>query len=164
MMWTDDQIQQLITCTKTITRAPGKLKLQSGHFRTDFELTSEAGDHVFRVFIRYNAMFMENFSVGLDYKSGKEEGTICLYRCNGPHGDTRPGGHHGKPHIHYATAETIDSDRRSESNITQTAEFVTWQDALAYFVRHVRIFGAEEYFDFLNSQQLEFGLDGLDDE
>ena len=49
------------------------------------------GSAMFRVFIRQNTNFIENFSIGLLYHTGDRMlRTIALVRYNGPHGETSP--------------------------------------------------------------------------
>lgn len=61
-------LQELIVMPKLITVQPGKnFKSENGHSRKEFECQSDNGRHTFRVFIRFNNEFPENFSVGLIY-------------------------------------------------------------------------------------------------
>ena len=69
---TDEEIAQMIGAPKTIvSKTPMKgYREQNGHRRCDVELRSESvGDGTFRVFVRQNLMFIENFSIGLRYRS-----------------------------------------------------------------------------------------------
>jgi hypothetical protein len=86
--YTDEYIEELITCPKRITEPPPKeMKKERGHWKKSFGVESEDGDHRFTVFIRYNDEFIEI-----------------------------------------------------------TDRYTSWQEALQYFLKHVNIKGAAEFF------------------
>lgn len=147
MEYTDEHIEELITCPKEVTDPPPKeMKKERGHWKKSFELESKDGDHRFLAFIRYNDEFIENFSVGLIYNPRERRGKIHLLRCNGPHGGTREFDHHDKPHIHKAKPEIINQELNSETYIEVTDRYASWQEALQFFIRRVNIKNAAEHF------------------
>lgn len=147
MDYTDDLIMHLLSCPKHVTKRPQKdMKKDGGQWKNGFEVVSDDGLYRFSVFIRYNDAFNENFSVGLIYHPQDEPGAIHLLRCNGPHGETRAGGHHDSTHIHIASADAINAGKKSDSGIETTAAYASWQEALIYFIKRVNIRDAEKYF------------------
>lgn len=117
-----------------------------GHMKNNFEVESEDGAYRFFVFIRYNEIFFENFSIGLNYNPREEKGSLLLYRCNGPHGGTRQWDHHDRPHIHTAKAEALNQKLNSETKIEPTTHYASWQDALQFFLKRTHIKDAHLYF------------------
>ena len=105
---TDQDIYRLIHLPKTIlSKTPFTgYREENGYKRCDLDLQAVDGSAMFRVFIRQNTNFIENFSIGLLYHTGDRMlRTIALVRYNGPHGETsrNPDGHFGNPHIHRIT-------------------------------------------------------------
>jgi hypothetical protein len=75
MTFDDKLIKKLLTCEKEIVQAPGKLKLERGHYRIGFEMQSKDNEFHFGAFGRFNAVFQENFSIGLVYNPKHEKGS-----------------------------------------------------------------------------------------
>jgi len=108
MEFTDKLISELIKHEKRIVQAPSKeLKEDRGYLKNNFTLEAINSNDQFKVFIRINSTFRENFSVGLDYCPRSEKGSYCLLRCNGRHGEHQLFPHHQFYHIHLAKAEFI---------------------------------------------------------
>jgi hypothetical protein len=149
--YTDAQLEALRGCAKTITGPPRhEMKLDRGSWRDEMRLTSADGAEDFRVFMRKNDRFPENFSIGLVYLPKDGSGELPLLRCNGPHGvyngvfnEDDP---HYAPHIHIATEETISSGKRPESHAEICAEYDSYKEALQYFLRSANILNAIEHF------------------
>lgn len=151
--FTDQIIEKLISCPKRIVRSPYRnMKEDRGHMKNDFEAESEDGKHRFFVFIRYNKMFSENFSIGLNYNPRDNKGSVLLFRCNGAHGGTRQWDHHDQPHIHLAKAETLNRGLNAETKIESTSHYASWQGALQFFLKRTHVKGAEKYFPPPQSQ------------
>ncbi|MFQ5633280.1 MAG: hypothetical protein ACE5I1_31330 [bacterium] len=89
MKFDNELIDKLLTCEKEIVHGPGKPRLERGHHRIGFELQSIDEEFHFSAFGRCNAMFSENFSVGLVFSPRQEKGSYEILRCNGPHGNIR---------------------------------------------------------------------------
>lgn len=139
-MYTDELIEELISCTKTVVEAPRDMKEgRSGFVKRTFTLVSVDGQHSFSGFITQNLTFTENFSIGLSYSPKDEKGNIVLLRCNGPHGATKSIPHHAVCHIHISTAERINNGLKPEGQIEMTNEYSTIESAIQYYVRHVNI-------------------------
>ena len=105
-MLTKEDIESLIKTPKKIKKkTPAKeYKEENGHKRCDLEVSEDSVEDgkTFSVFIRQNIYFIENFSIGLCYKTkNRALSSITLIRYNGPHGTSQShGGHYSKPHIH----------------------------------------------------------------
>ena len=88
MTITDQEIQDLIRTPKVIVGKTPKsgYKEKEGHRRCDLDLEATSLDSVrFKVFVRQNLRFIENFSIGLRYKIDHPAlQTITLVRYNGP--------------------------------------------------------------------------------
>jgi hypothetical protein len=139
-MYTDELLQELFDCEKTIIDPPSKeYKEERGHLKKSFTLQSLDGKYSFVGFIRCNVQFNENFSVGLDYNPREEKGTICLLRCNGSHGETKIYPHHSAFHIHMANAETINSGLKPESNIHVTTDYASLDEAIQFYLRKINV-------------------------
>ncbi len=151
------EIQYLIGCQKVVSDPPRReMLLDRKSFRNDMRLTSRDGDHYFHAFFRQSEEFPEDFSVGLDYLPRDGSGSVCLVRCNGPHGEhvnsiDDPSPHHDF-HIHFARQENIEAGLRAEKYAENTKEFGTFQDAIRYFLQYCNIEDAERYFPFSSSQ------------
>lgn len=136
------------------------MKSEGGHLRNDMVLRSTDGGLDFGVFIRINEAFAENFSIGLRYIMTDEPGSVVLLRCNGSHGGYADvSGNqrvHVGFHIHEATAENIAMNLRAERGGVATREFASYQQALSYFVKRVRIQDADRYFPEISQPLLPF--------
>ena len=151
---TDEQIRQLLDVPKTITkRTPAKsYDEESAHRRChlDLETNSDEGAQ-FSVFIRQSRNFIENYSIGLRYRTDdKAVGTITLIRYNGLHGEysRHPDGHYALPHIHRITAQELASGNTNpqESHREITDRYSTFEQALRIFFEDIGITNYAEYF------------------
>lgn len=157
MTITDQEIQDLIRTPKVIVGKTPKLgyKEKEGHRRCDLDLEATSLDSVrFKVFVRQNLRFIENFSIGLRYKIDHPAlQTITLVRYNGPHGETsrHPDGHHAQPHIHRLTAREIASGsiQPQESHREITDRYMTFEQAIAIFFQDIRVSNYHEHFSGL---------------
>lgn len=142
-MYTDQFIQDLIVCPKTIIEAPKDSGISRGSFKTVFGMASVDGLHNFTGFISRNTVFQENFSIGLVYDPKEEKGKICLLRCNGLHGETIGVPHHSFFHIHTVTADDINNGIKVEKHIQETKEYSTLEDAIQFYIKYVNIVPAD---------------------
>ena len=139
-MFTDQLIEELISCPKTVVDVPKDMKEgRSGFAKRVFTLMSEDCQHNFSGFITQNLTFTENFSIGLSYSPKEEKGKIVLLRCNGPHGGSINIPHHAACHIHLSTAERINYGLKPEGQIDMTNEYSTIEDAIQFYVRRINI-------------------------
>jgi hypothetical protein len=126
------------------------MKFDRGSWRNDMRLASVEGDAEFRVFMRKNDKFPENFSIGLVYLPRDGSGEIPLLRCNGPHGGYNaafdPSHPHHAPHVHTTTEEMIASGNRPESSADVCEEYASYEEALQYFLRTVNVANAMQHF------------------
>ena len=87
MAYTQNEIDELISCNKKVAEAPKqKLRLVGAYWRNDMKLVSDGKPGVFAVFFRKSEEFKENFSIGISYDRKDGSGEIVLLRCNGQHG------------------------------------------------------------------------------
>jgi len=163
MILSNEQIEMLISMPKKVTKAPRKLPLDEfGHSRNDFELQSTDKVNHFRVFMRQNLDFQENFSIGLNLL-GTDGSDTPLLRCNGPYGahielsaSLPP---HFTYHIHIATADSLENGTQPEIHAEETSAYGTFDDALAFFLNRCRIENAAVVFP--NIAALIAGQKGL---
>jgi hypothetical protein len=158
---TQEEIDRLIRCPKVISDPPRKEMAEDrGSLRNNMKLTAKAGQAEFFAFMRRNADFSENFSIGLEYCPRDGSGRICLLRCNGPHGgwidDFHDPDPHFRYHIHLARAENIEAGFRAERGAEVTKEYASYQEALRYFVRRCQIGEAGKYFPELEHPHFDF--------
>lgn len=153
-MLTDEQVQDLVNCSKTITRKePTRGYREDGrNWRCDLELESAQDTSIaFTVFIRQNKEFTENFSIGLRYQTNTPTlRAITLIRYNGPHGETSraPDGHYARSHIHRITASEIESgsNQPQERNRDITDRYSTFEQGLAVFFSDIGVSNSDDYF------------------
>ena len=165
-MLTDPEIQELIASPKRITRrtpANGYAE-QDGSRRCslDLENIDEEGES-FTVFIRQNSRFIENYSIGLRWRTGSRDlGSLTLVRYNGPHGERSRAedGHYARPHIHRLTAEEMrsGSQKPQEKQREITDRYSALEDALGVFFDDAGITNWAEYFPELSQRSLFSGL------
>jgi len=135
MILNDNNIELLMKCPKRIVKPPTKeFKADRGHMKKNFTICSVDGQFNFRGFIRYNKKFIENFSVGMDFKPKDENNSFCLIRLNGSHGENREVAHHNKFHIHKTTEEKINSGQKPESQIEITDQYSSISEAVQVFI------------------------------
>ena len=139
MKFDNELTTKLLTCEKTIIQPPGKPKLERGHYRMEFQLQSIDEEFYFNAFGRYNAMFPENFSIGLVYDPKHEKGSYEIVRCNGPHGEHAMFPHHIHFHIHKITVDAIQHGLKEDSYIEITDKYAQYEDALRFFVTYINL-------------------------
>ncbi len=153
-MLTDHKIENLIAVPKSIvSKTPARgYRDENGNNRCDLELQAVPdSDAKFRVFIRQNVRFIENFSIGLQYRTNNRRyGNITLVRYNGPHGETSRDvdGHYALSHIHRITAVELasGSTQPRESRREITDRYGTFEGALMIFFGDCGISGYDAYF------------------
>ena len=139
MIYTEEILSELISCSKEIVEPPKPFRDDRGYKKTNFTLHSIDQQYNFYVFIRQNTQFVENFSIGIDYNPKDEKGTLALLRCNGPHGENNMYPHHISSHIHKATSERINIGLKPEGNIIITDEYSTLYEAIQFFINEINI-------------------------
>lgn len=153
--FTDDELQQLIACSKQVVEPPRReMRIDGKMKRNDMTLKSVDGKHAFRVFMRQSDEFPENFSVGLIYQPNEEPGSFQLVRCNGQHGGERVHPHHAVFHIHRTKADDINAGNMEPRNIEQTNAYASFREALAHFCRMVQLEKPDDHFPGLSQIRL----------
>ena len=157
---TEADLDELISCPKQITKAtPAKgYKEADGHSRKDLEVETSA-DRAYSVFIRQNAEFIENFSIGLRYNTRKKHmGMVTLVRYNGPHGEESRSedGHYAAPHIHRITVDEMNSGNTEpqEKHREITDRFSSLEEALVEFFKEVGVQDYSKHFPDLSQSNL----------
>ena len=163
-IYTQEELESLTRCPKKIVDPPRRSPaLANGHYQNGMILESLDGKHKFHAFMRQNAKFPEDFSVGLEYLPEDGSPDITLIRCNGPHWTEKDGwptdDYHFHYHVHKALKENIEAGLKPERYAVITREYATFEDAITYFVQYCSIQGANAYFSFLHQLPL-FQLEG----
>ena len=153
---TDQEILDLIACPKLIIdRQPRRgYRTENLQNRCDLDLQADGGEldgSEFKVFVRQNTEFIENFSIGLRFQTGRRQlGLITLARYNGPHGETSraPDGHYVQPHIHRITASELanGSLQPQEKDREITNRYGTFDAGLRVFFDDTGVTNAADYF------------------
>lgn len=159
--FSQEDLDTLIGCPKQIVENPTRPgSAERGHRRGGMTLKSVEKDEYFKVFIRINEFFPENFSIGPVYSLPNERGEIHLLRCNGKHG---PSGdisglppHHIHCHVHRANADNIEAGLRPEKGGNTTDRYDDYRGALIYFLREVNVININDYFPELEQLQFSF--------
>lgn len=157
MIYTDEDLTQLIACPKRVSQAPRKeMRTEGQMLRNEMEFESLDGEHAFRVFLRQSRQFTENFSVGIDYLPKDEPGSFCLLRCNGMHGGHKVHPHHLNCHIHRSKAEDVNAGLRVERHIEPTEQYAAFRDALRHFLLAVNVQAADlsQYFPGITQAEM----------
>jgi hypothetical protein len=136
-------LQQLVVCPKVIK---GKKKqspiIQKGSEHYTFNVNAvDNGTWQFRVFLRKNLKFTENFSVGLEFLAPVGD-TICLVRFNGDHehrNQVKDKASFRGFHIHEATEEALSQGIKAENFASLTTAYTTFEGAVPIFWKHVNI-------------------------
>ena len=156
---TDAQIDDYIRCPKNIVRPPNPShKLINRHYRNEVDWLGHGTEEKFQIFIRINAAFPENFSIGLSFQPIGTSGVyIKLLRFNGDHGGLHVNAEDHSSftqgcHIHRATQYAFENNLRSENYATLTDSYTTYYDALCIFVEMAHILNTDQYPDFFTHQ------------
>ena len=164
-MFTEDELQQLLTCPKKVINPPLKKHrvTDRGYCENSFTVKAEGTGIEYLVFIKQNSRFPENFSVGLLFNPPDQKGLITLVRCNGKHGGTISTPHHAHFHIHKATAEALNKGMLESGEIEITDQYADLDNAIQCFVKMINL-DAEDRSKFFpppiqpNSTQLDLGI------
>ena len=138
MFYTDEIINDLIACPKTLTESPKDKEGRAQYLKKTFFLSSINGEHNFSGFINQNLTFSENFSIGLIHLS-KDGNKIVLLRCNGAHGGVEIHPHHSKSHVHLATAQRINAGLKPEGIIDISVTYATIEEGIRYYLEFINI-------------------------
>lgn len=164
MLYTDELIEELISCPKKVVIAPKDSGFGRGSSKVKFTLESDDTNHSFSSFISQNITFQENFSIGLVYQPKDEKGTIVLVRVNGPHGPNENIPHHEGPHIHLATADRINAGLKPEGHIETNVPYATIEEAIQFFIRRINIIPEDRQKHFPVNIQINLNFESGGDE
>jgi hypothetical protein len=159
-MLTDDQIKTLIGCDKKIVNADPKKGMKpdgKSDFlqRRNLDVCSLSEQESFTVFLRKNNFLIEQFSIGIIYKTRvKEPGSIMLLRYNGIHGtkDYSIDGHYGNFHIHTITETLLNQGIYEPQETKKTSSYTSFDQALNLFLLKLNIINIKEFFPAPNIQ------------
>ena len=164
---TNKDIQDLINTPKRIhNKEPKKgYKTENGYKRCNLILIGGENNKIrFEVFIRQNQEFLENFSIGLVYKSSDLQKSLNLIRYNGPHDSetmennkkNRGKSHHPMPHIHTMKEEDIGSNNSNPkpTNLEITKKYNSLEEGLLAFFKDINITNWQSYFSELEQGEL----------
>lgn len=155
----NEELQTLLNCPKVISEKPKKaFSVRQGSEHNDFKLISIDNNELnFRVFMRKNSKFSENFSVGLEYIVKGLEDDIKLVRFNGVHKHINKIINDEKFetfHVHTVTQQAIEEGLKPESYAIITEEYKTFEEALILFWKRVNIQDdIHTYFPYLNDSK-----------
>lgn len=145
------RLEELITSAKQIMVSPKKgMTIERQCKRNQFDAVAPELDETFHVFMRQNCTLPDDYFIGLMWNR-KEEESITLFRCNGPHGGNENIPHKFCTHIHRLNLELATEDVFRENDTTETDAYSTFEDALFFFLAHCGFDTSEmqPYFPFL---------------
>ena len=161
-MYTDEEISDLIRQPKSIiSKDPlSGYRDEANHRRANLRLRSlRDGTDVYEVFLRQHRMFLENFSIGLRYRTGTQSsGTITLVRYNGPHGDYSIARdlHFARPHIHLLTQDELAAGHLQPRELRreETDQYGTFEEAMLMFLEEIATNNHYDFFPELRQARL----------
>lgn len=139
-------LDELISADKVIVdKEPKKgLKEELNHRRADLTLEAPSLKARFRMYIRQNASYPENFSIGLDYLGS--QGEVKLMRFNGSHKREKDSidNHHCYFHIH---KEITEEESPNNINDTETtSEYSDLLSAIDFAFRRLGVQNTSQFF------------------
>lgn len=164
MLYSQEKLDQLISCEKLITGKPKKKMSETdGHLRKDMQMISSSGHDRFSVFMRQNSVFQESFSIGLMFHPGDGGSRILLLKCNGPH-LASPSGQVSHPHyhfhIHFADSSSLSKGENSCRNVKITQDYGSFEQAQRYFLTKINVQEWEQFFPPIQTPQKLFNDGG----
>jgi hypothetical protein len=139
-MYTEEQLNELLTCPKKVTEGWREIKDTRHGVKKVLCLSSLDGKYEFTAFCTQNLYFSEDFSIGLVYVPKTIDGKQIIIRCNSAHGPTISAkGHHVSPHIHKPIAEEINKGNKRELRIEQIDDYTTFEGGLHYFGKLINV-------------------------
>ena len=138
-MYTNDFLDELLSCPKTITEGVRSVPNRGGYTKKEFKMKSTDGLYDFKGFINHNDKFPEDFSCGLVYNPKEEKGKFCIIRVNGLHGGNKHIPHHSHCHEHRTDAEDINNGIKAERHIEEVKSYTTCEQGVQYYVKRINI-------------------------
>ncbi len=154
-MLTDQLLQEIITCPKTVIKADRrKMILDNRHYKNNVYLVSNNGIYKYKIFMRKSDEFIEDFSIGLIWTNANEcinlSKNIILLRCQGPHDGKKPleTDIHHSYHTHEITVDDITNKRYLKpSNRNLSKDFSSFEEAALYVTRKCGIIDLDKFID-----------------
>lgn len=135
-----ERLRELRETPKRVTNPQARTKREERHERTDYEVTADAGQNKFRIYLRQNAADAEDFSCGIRWQAPSGE-TLTLARYNGPshiHGTIEY-----ECHIHEATERAIQEGGKPERHAAHTDRYKTLHGALHCLLEDFNVSGLD---------------------
>lgn len=147
-MYTNDFLDELLTCPKVVTEGIKSVPNRGGYYKKVFKMASQDGLYNFRGFFNQNLTFDEDFSFGLVYAPKEERRRIKIIRINGLHGGNKHIPHHAHCHEHRTDAEDINNGLDTERHIREVSDYTTYEQGLQYYVKRINLIKADrqKYF------------------
>ncbi len=148
-------LDELLEAEKQITSKDPKhgYKEEFNHNRAECTLEAPSLKTRYRLFIRQNKTFPENFSIGLDYYGS--QGEVHLIRFNGAHKriEDMIDNPHFTYHVHIERGD--DESMNKIQDIEKTDEYSDLPSALNYALTRLKIINYLEYFSETEQLTLE---------
>jgi len=137
---TSGKLDELKQMPKRVTNPQARERLEEKHKRIDYEVIAKQEPYKFRIYLRQNILYPDDFSCGIRWMMPSGE-TLTLARYNGCshiHDDIEY-----KYHIHCATEVAIQQGRKPESHADHTNQYHTIKGALHCLLTDFNITGLE---------------------
>lgn len=148
-------LHRLISAEKLIVAKEPKsgLREENSHYRADLTLESPSLKARYRLFIRQNREFPENFSVGLCFTG--TQGEVDLIRFNGAHKRIVDdvSNHHCQYHIHVERATEDSLNTLAEAEVT--TEYDDLWSAIRYAMNRLNVSNYQSYFPNLEQMLID---------
>ncbi|AZF22332.1 hypothetical protein [Pseudomonas sp. R3-52-08] len=144
---TDAQINDLLTCNKTISNPGARWKDMQSCKQKNYDVISDDGAE-FEIYLRQNSRIAHSFSCGIFLKHPSGD-TITLARYNGschPHQNLLEDGERidFTPHIHRATERYMRAGRKPEHYAVATNAYTDLEGALWAMLQDCNISGLQK--------------------
>jgi len=150
-----NSLTELLETEKLIvTKEPKSgFREEYGHYRADLTLESPVIKAKYRVFIRQNKEFPENFSIGCCFLG--THGEVAVIRFNGAHKRIVDDidNHHCQAHIH--VEQGFEDSMNSLDNAEVTLEYDDLCSAIRYAMNRLNILNYQSYFPNVDQMQID---------
>jgi hypothetical protein len=138
-MFTDEFIEELISCPKTVTQGLRTGKSRGAFTKKEFRMQSLDGKFQFKGSLNQNSFFQEDFSLVFIYYHKEDGGRYSLLRCNGIHGANKHIPHHNVTHEHTVRAADLNVGIKDEKYVKEVTAYTTFEQAVQYYVKRINI-------------------------
>ena len=144
LILSNDNLDDLRSATKRVRNPNARWVAKPGnHEQKNYTAESEDGKE-FQIYMRRNLNDNKDFSCGIALKQ-KGRKSLSIVRYNGSshrHGDIQ-----FKCHIHFATAEALETGKKIDSYAVSTDKYWTVEGALACLIDDCGVQGLSAQFD-----------------